>query len=80
LQWTKPKEEQPIMEDDRLNMSVRKHLKEFGVTAQRAIEAAVRERMHAGKLKGDEALKVKTTLEMADLGLVHVIEGEIELA
>lgn len=68
------------MDEDRLNISVRKHLKEFGVTAQRAVETAVRERMQAGQLKEDEALKVKTTLEIAELGLVHVVEGEIELA
>ena len=67
------------MDDDRLNISVRKYLKEFGVTAQRAIERAVRDSLQAGRLKGDEALKTKTTLELADLGLVHVIEGEIEL-
>ena len=67
------------MDDDRLNISVRKYLKEFGVTAQRAIERAVADALQGGRLKGDEALKAKTTLEIGGLGLVHVIEGDIEL-
>jgi hypothetical protein len=62
------------MDEDRFNMSLRKFLKQVGVTSQRAIEAAVRDK----KLdKG--SLRVKVVLTAAGTDLNHVVEGEIEL-
>ena len=58
------------------NMTMRKYLKEVGVTAQQAIEHVVREEKLAGKGK----LKVKMVLTGEGTGLRHVIEGEIDLA
>jgi hypothetical protein len=45
-----------IMNEDMLNMSVRKFLKKIGVTSQREIEDAVRLAVSSGRLKGNEAL------------------------
>lgn len=64
------------MDDQRFNMSMRKYLKEVGVTAQQAIERVVREEKLAGKGK----LKVKMVLTGEGTGLRHVVEGEIDLA
>jgi hypothetical protein len=58
------------------NMTMRKYLKEVGVTAQQAIEHVVREEKLAGKGK----LKVKMVLTGEGTGLRHVVEGEIDLA
>ena len=41
------------MDEDALNMSVRKYLKKLGVTSQREIESAVREQVAEGGLRGD---------------------------
>ncbi len=60
------------MNDD-FNMSMRKFLKQVGVTSQQAIEKAVRE---AGSTSGKK-LKVKTVLTIEELGLEHVVTGEI---
>jgi hypothetical protein len=60
---------------ERFNMSMRKYLKEVGVTSQQAIERAVREEKLAGKGK----LKVKMVLTGEGSGLKHIVEGEIEL-
>jgi hypothetical protein len=60
---------------ERFNMSLRKYLKEVGVTSQQAIEQAVREEDLAGKGK----LKVKMVLTAEESGLLHVVEGEIDL-
>jgi Family of unknown function (DUF6494) len=49
------------------------------ITAQREIEKAVREALNAGRLRGDENLKAKVTLEIEALGLMHLIEGDTEL-
>jgi len=62
------------MSDDAFNMSIRKFLKEVGVTSQRKIEETVRNRKIGGK-----TLKVRMTLTSDDTGLHHVVEGEIEL-
>ncbi len=60
-------------------MSVRKFLKQLGVTSQREIEAAVRERLEAGELKGDETLVTEATVTVGELGKEIVVRGEIRL-
>jgi hypothetical protein len=48
------------MNEDVFNMSVRKFLKEFGITAQREVETTVREALSKGSLTGKEKLSVKS--------------------
>jgi hypothetical protein len=67
------------MDEDEFNISVRKFLKVVGITAQREIEKAVREALNTGRLRGDEILKAKMTLEIGVLGLTHSVEEGIEL-
>ncbi|MBX4869286.1 hypothetical protein HJA87_22790 [Rhizobium bangladeshense] len=62
------------MSEDAFNMSIRKFLKEVGVTSQRKIEETVRN----GQIDGKK-LKVRMTLTAEGSGLNHVVEGEIEL-
>jgi len=67
------------MNDDVLNMSLRKFLKKVGITAQRAIEEAVREGLATGNLKGGEKLPAQARLTLGGTALDLVIEGDIEL-
>ena len=67
------------MNEDALNMSLRKFLKKVGVTAQRAIEDAVREAHAAGRLEGRERLPARMHLTLGETELDLAIEGEIEL-
>ena len=67
------------MNEDVLNVSVRKFLKKVGITSQREIEQAVRAAVAAGRLKGDEAFPAKVTLTVEALGLAVEIEGAVEL-
>ncbi|MDX1401565.1 MAG: DUF6494 family protein [Kiloniellales bacterium] len=67
------------MNEDVLNMSIRKYLKKVGVTSQREIEAAVRKAAETGKLPVAKGLDVKVTLSMGELGLKVEIPGTIEL-
>jgi hypothetical protein len=62
------------MDEDRLNMSVRKFLKVVGVTSQREIEHAV----ERSKPAGGKTYKAKVVLTIDELGLRHEIDGEIE--
>ncbi len=63
------------MDEEKFNMSLRKFLKQVGVTSQQQIEKAVRE----GGLGGQGALKVRMVLTAQGTDLNHVVEGEIEL-
>jgi hypothetical protein len=62
------------MNDDKFNMSLRKFLKQVGVTSQREIERVVREQ-HLDKGK----LKVKVVLTADGTKLNHVVEEELDL-
>ncbi len=68
------------MNEDQFNVSIRKFLKEVGVTSQREIEKAVRGAVAAGSLKGSEHLPVKVVLTLAGVNLTHTVDGSIDLA
>ena len=65
------------MDEDRFNMDIRKFLKAVGVTSQREIESAVRTALDKGTLGQNVVLKPRMTLRIPEIGLEHVIDGEI---
>lgn len=67
------------MNEDLFNTSVRKFLKQVGVTSQREIEKAVRDAVAAGTLKGHEKLPAKMVLTVGGVALSFTVDGEIEL-
>lgn len=58
--------------DDDFNMSMRKFLKQVGVTSQQAIEDAVR----AAGTSGEFTLRMELT--SPEIGLTHVVEGTLK--
>ena len=67
------------MNEDTLNMEIRKFLKKVGISSQREIEHAVQNAIGNGTLTGSESLTVKMTLEISDLDLKHELDGSIKL-
>ena len=67
------------MNEDTLNMSIRKFLKKVGVTSQREIEHAVHEALANGKIAGDATLKARVVLTVDGVDLSASIESDIEL-
>jgi hypothetical protein len=67
------------MNDDALNMSLRKFLKKVGVTSQREIEQAVTQAAAEGKLDDKKSLAAIMTLSIPELGLVYEIKEPINL-
>lgn len=63
------------MDEDRFNMSLRKFLKQVGVTSQQQIEKIVRE----GGAGNVTSFKVKMVLSAEGTDLNHSVEGEIEI-
>ena len=62
------------MSDDTFNMSMRKFVKQVGVTSQQAIEEAMR-------AKGDTAgqtFEAKVVLTIDGLDLTHTVTGRID--
>ena len=67
------------MNDEALNMSIRKFLKTVGVNSQLAIEKAVQKAVIDGKLKGNEAFPAVMTLSVGKLNIDVRFDGEIKL-
>lgn len=65
------------MEDEALNLSIRKFLKLVGVSSQREIEQAVAAALASHAIAGTENLPVTMTLEMPTLQLKVPFEGTI---
>ena len=68
------------MNEGRFNMGIRKFLKTVGVTSQREIELAVRNALAARRVFETTVLKPKMILRIPEIGLEHVINGEIGLS
>lgn len=66
------------MDDEVLNMSIRKFLKTVGVNSQLAIEKAVRDAAAAGRLKGG-TLPASMTLHIEGLALEVRFDEELRL-
>jgi hypothetical protein len=63
------------MDQDAFNMSMRKFLKQVGVTSQQELERVV----DAKGLRGKGKLAVRAVLTAEGTDLKHVVEGEIDL-
>jgi len=67
------------MNEEALNMSLRKFLKIVGVTSQQEIEKAIRAAEASGKLKGKKSVSAQMVLTIGDVALSHKVDGVIDL-
>jgi hypothetical protein len=67
------------MNEDALNLSIRKFLKMVGISSQREIEHAVAKATAAGAIAGTESFPAKMTLQIADLKINVEFTGDITL-
>jgi hypothetical protein len=68
------------VDEEAFNLSVRKFLKQLGITAQREIELGVREQLDEGRLEGAERLGARATVTVEGLDREIVVDGEIALS
>ena len=66
------------MNEEALNMSLRKFLKVVGVTSQQEIEKAIRAAAAAGSLTSG-SLTAQMVLTIDGVGLTHKIDGTIDV-
>ena len=67
------------MNEETLNLSIRKFLKMVGVNSQREIEQAVAKAIADRTVSGTETFPARMTLEVAGLKLKVSFDGEINL-
>jgi hypothetical protein len=67
------------MNEEELNISIRKFLKMVGVNSQREIEHAVQRALKSGSTQGSGAYPAVMTLEIPGLALRVQFDGEIRL-
>lgn len=67
------------MDEERFNISLRRLLKQFGVTAQREVEKAVQAGLESGALTGRGALQARIKMVVDGLPVDVSVEGRIDL-
>jgi hypothetical protein len=67
------------MNEDALNLSIRKFLKMVGISSQREIEHAVAKAEAAGAISGSDSFPAKMTLEIPGLKVNVVFSGDITI-
>ena len=67
------------MNEEVLNMQIRKFLKKVGIQSQREIEQAVRRSIENNTLAGIDKLVASVLLEVPEVGIKVSIESDIKL-
>ena len=67
------------MNEEILNIQIRKFLKKVGVQSQREIEQAVRSSIENNSLAGIDKVEASVLLEVPEVGIKVSIESEIKL-
>ena len=67
------------MDEDNLNIEIRKFLKKVGITSQREIENFVRKKIADGDLKLGQSIEVSMNLTSVDGKLSHILKEELKI-
>ena len=67
------------MDEDNLNLEVRKFLKQVGISSQREIENYVRKKFTEGNIKIGQSIKVTMNLSSEDGELSHSIKEDLKI-
>lgn len=69
-----------MVNEEQLNLEVRRFLKKVGITSQREIEQAVRAAAARGELAVDAKVAVRVRLEAPQLGVDHAIDDTLDFS
>ena len=67
------------MDEDKLNIEIRKFLKKVGITSQRKIENYVRKKFSKVDIKNNQSIEIKMELTSNDGDLSHTIKEKIDI-
>ena len=67
------------MDEDNLNLEIRKFLKQVGISSQREIENYIRKKFTEGNIKIGQSIKVSMKLSSEDGELNHSIKEDLKI-
>ena len=67
------------MDEDNLNIEIRKFLKQVGISSQREIENYIRKKFADGNIKVNQSIKVSMNLSSEDGELSHSINETLKI-
>ena len=67
------------MDEDNLNLEIRKFLKKVGITSQREIENYIRKKFTEGNIKEGDSVEVSMNLSSGDGELSHSINESLKI-
>ena len=67
------------MDEDNLNLEIRKFLKQVGISSQREIENYIRKKFSEGSITVGESIKVSMNLSSEDGELSHSIQEDLKI-
>ena len=67
------------MDEDKLNLSVRKFLKQVGITSQRIIETNIRDAIATNKISLPNEINISANIKIEKLNIDEKIKGKIEI-
>ena len=67
------------MNEDNLNMEIRKFLKKVGISSQRIIENSIYVANDKGLINKEDEIKIKMTLTINSLNIKNIISGKINI-
>ena len=67
------------MDEDNLNIEIRKFLKKVGITSQREIENYIRKKFTEGNIKEGDSIEVSMNLSSGDGELSHSINEFLKI-
>ena len=68
-----------MLNEDVLNIEIRKFLKKVGITCQREIEKSVRNAVDSSIIEKDQILAATVILEIPTVKLKYTVDGQIKL-
>ena len=67
------------MNEDNLNIEIRKFLKKVGITSQREIENYIRKKFSESSLEESQSIEISMNLSSEDGKLSHLIKDKIAI-
>ena len=67
------------MNEDHLNLEIRKFLKKVGITSQRFVESHIKQAIESGSLKIGDSIDIEMKLTLKDQNIDHVISDKLTI-
>ena len=67
------------MNEESLNLEIRKFLKKVGITSQKVIENYIIKALEKGKLKTNDEVEIEMKMTLKDQNIQHIISDKIKI-